>query len=75
MLGYALPISEKERKALLSVENLQVRYGSIVALRGISVEVKAGEIVSVIGPNGAGKSTLLHAIMGSVAATVGSIFF
>ncbi len=60
---------------MLTVENLQVRYGPIAALRGVSVDVKTGEIVSVIGPNGAGKSTLLHSIMGSVSVTAGNITF
>ena len=43
---------------MLRVENLHVRYGSIVALHGVSMAVEEGEAVSVVGPNGAGKSTL-----------------
>ncbi len=58
---------------MLIVKNLQVRYGPINALRGVSVEVTIGEIVSVIGPNGAGKSTLLHAIIGAVPPVGGAI--
>ena len=58
---------------MLTVENLHVRYGSIVALRGVSVTIEDGEAVSVIGPNGAGKSTLLHAITGVVPVAEGSI--
>jgi branched-chain amino acid transport system ATP-binding protein len=58
---------------VLSVDNLQVYYGSVPALRGVSIEVEGGEIVAVIGANGAGKSTLLHAVMGIVPQKAGGI--
>jgi branched-chain amino acid transport system ATP-binding protein len=61
--------------ALLSIQNLQVAYGNILALQGISVDVHEGEIVSLIGANGAGKSTLLRAISGVVAVRSGKITF
>jgi branched-chain amino acid transport system ATP-binding protein len=57
----------------LEVSGLHVAYGSVAALRGVSLEVRPGEIVGLIGPNGAGKSTLLHAIMGLVAPQKGEI--
>jgi branched-chain amino acid transport system ATP-binding protein len=60
---------------VLHVRDLRVRYGRIPALRGIDVEVKAGEIIGVIGPNGAGKSTLLNTIAGGVKPTTGVITF
>ena len=60
---------------LLSIQNLQVSYGNILALQGISVEVHEGEIVSLIGANGAGKSTLLRAISGVVPIRSGKIIF
>jgi branched-chain amino acid transport system ATP-binding protein len=60
-------------ETLLSVESLDVRYGAIHALRGVSFEVRAGEIVSLIGSNGAGKSTLLRAISGLLRASSGRI--
>jgi branched-chain amino acid transport system ATP-binding protein len=57
----------------LAVENLSVRYGAVEAVRGLSLEVKAGQIVGLIGPNGAGKSSTLHAIMGSAPITGGDV--
>jgi branched-chain amino acid transport system ATP-binding protein len=50
--------------ALLSIEDVTVRYGKAEAIRGVSLEVRQGEIVTVIGPNGAGKTTLLSAVIG-----------
>jgi branched-chain amino acid transport system ATP-binding protein len=58
---------------LLSVNNLQVAYGAIVALHDVSVEIDRGEIVALIGANGAGKTTLLRAISGLVKSTSGTI--
>lgn len=60
---------------LLLVEDLHVRYGAIVALRGMSLTVEQGEIVGLIGVNGAGKSTTMGAIMGIVKAERGRIEF
>jgi branched-chain amino acid transport system ATP-binding protein len=57
----------------LEVENLWVSYGSVPAVRQLSITVGAGEIVGLIGPNGAGKSTTLHAIVGLVPARSGDI--
>jgi branched-chain amino acid transport system ATP-binding protein len=57
----------------LVVENLSVRYGAVEAVRGLSLEVKPGQIVGLIGPNGAGKSSTLHAIMGSAPITGGDV--
>ena len=50
-------------------------YGGIIALKGISLQVKAGQLVALIGANGAGKSTTLRAISGLVAPSSGSLFF
>ena len=60
-------------EAALEVRNLEVRYGSVPAVRGLHLEVGKGEIVGLIGPNGAGKSTTLHAITGLVPAQAGEI--
>ena len=56
----------------LTVDNLDVRYGGVHAVRALSLTVEAGEIVGLIGPNGAGKSSTLHAIMG-LAPAAGSV--
>jgi branched-chain amino acid transport system ATP-binding protein len=59
--------------AVLELENLHVRYGSVPAVRGLNLEVGRGELVGLIGPNGAGKSTTLHAIMGVVTPAAGDV--
>ncbi len=61
--------------ALLSIKGVHTYYGNIIALRGVDVEVKAGEIVTLIGANGAGKSTLMMTICGMPQARTGSIVF
>ena len=58
---------------MLKVTDLKVKYGMIEAIKGISFEVRDGEIVTMIGANGAGKTTTMHAISGLVKAAEGSI--
>ena len=60
---------------MLKIENLEVCYGSISALQGISIEVEQGSIVTLVGANGAGKSTTLRTISGIVKAARGTITF
>lgn len=60
---------------MLSVQNLQVRYGEIEAVHGIDLDVAAGEIVALVGANGAGKSTTLAAICGLLRPSSGRITF
>ena len=60
---------------MLKIENLHVKYGAIHAVKGIDLEVKEGEIVTLIGPNGAGKSSILKAISGLEKAAEGNITF
>jgi branched-chain amino acid transport system ATP-binding protein len=57
----------------LAVSELDVSYGAVPAVRGLTLDVGRGEIVGLIGPNGAGKSTTLHAIMGLVAIRSGDV--
>ena len=59
--------------ATFEVHGLEVAYGGVPAVRGISFTVDAGEIVGLIGPNGAGKSTTLHALTGLVPASAGEV--
>ena len=61
--------------ALLSVEDLDVAYGAVAALRGVSLSVDLGEVVTLIGANGAGKTTLLKTISGLLAPRRGRIRF
>jgi branched-chain amino acid transport system ATP-binding protein len=61
--------------AMLEIEGLDVHYGGIHALRGVSLKVEAGEIVTLIGANGAGKTTTLRAISGLVKPTHGTVKF
>ena len=60
---------------MLKIENLVVNYGAIKAIKGINVEVKQGEIVTLIGANGAGKSTILRAISSILKPASGKILF
>ncbi len=62
-------------ETMLQVQDLQVYYGSIHAIKGISFEVKEGEIVTLIGANGAGKSTTLNTVGGLLKARSGKILF
>lgn len=61
--------------AMLEVKDLNVYYGMIQALKGISFEVNEGEVIALIGANGAGKTTTLHALTGLIPAKSGSITF
>ncbi len=58
---------------VLELEGLQVRYGQIPAVRGVSLALGAGEVVALVGANGAGKSTILKAVIGLVQPSAGSI--
>ena len=68
-----LPETAVAAPAMLEVEDLEVRYGAVPAVRGLGFTVAPGEVVGLVGPNGAGKSTTLLTIMGLVAPRSGSI--
>ena len=61
--------------ALLEVKDLEVNYGLIKAVKGVSFEVNEGEIVALIGANGAGKTTVMHALNGLIGKSGGSVVF
>ena len=61
--------------AMLEVKDLEVYYGVIQALKGISFEVNEGEVIALIGANGAGKTTILHTITGLIEAKAGTVEF
>ncbi len=61
--------------AMLEVKDLEVNYGVIKAIKGVSFEVNEGEVISLIGANGAGKTTILHAVSGLLNKTNGTVLF
>ena len=61
--------------SMLKVTDLQVYYGVIQALKGISFEVNEGEVIALIGANGAGKTTILHTVTGLINQKAGKIEF
>ena len=67
--------AERQGELMLSVDDIAVYYGNIAAVKGISLEVHKGEIVTLIGSNGAGKSTTLRTISGLLKPRAGSITF
>ena len=68
-------VSDGMQAALLKVDDLRVSYGGIQAVKGISFEVRPGEVVSLIGANGAGKSTTLKAITGLEPVAAGQVAY
>ena len=61
--------------AILSVSDITVRFGSLMAVNGVSFDARRGQITSVIGPNGAGKSTLFNLISGAIRPSAGRVVF
>ena len=61
--------------AMLEIKDLEVYYGVIQAIKGVSFEVNEGEVIALIGANGAGKTTILHTITGLIAPKAGQVIF
>lgn len=61
--------------AMLEVKDLEVNYGVIKAIKGVSFDVNEGEVIALIGANGAGKTTILHTVSGLLNKTAGTVFF
>lgn len=61
--------------AMLEVKDIQVAYGVILAIKGVSFHVDKGEVIALIGANGAGKTTILHTVSGLIAPKSGSVIF
>jgi branched-chain amino acid transport system ATP-binding protein len=59
---------------MLKIESIEMAYGAIDAVKGVTLHVKAGEVVAIIGANGAGKSTLLKGIVGLEPIAAGQLF-
>ena len=69
------PASTRSGEPMLVVDDIALYYGNIAAVKGLSIQVNKGEIVTLIGSNGAGKSTTLRAISGLIKARAGTITF
>ena len=61
-----------DHKVVIQAESLSKRYGRVLALDGLSLEVRAGEVLGFLGPNGAGKTTTMRLLMGYLRPTAGS---
>ena len=75
MLKQAINPASTTAQVVLTVKNLESFYGPIMAIRGVSLEVREGQIVTVLGANGAGKTTLLKTISGVMNPEKGEIFY
>jgi branched-chain amino acid transport system ATP-binding protein len=75
MLKQAINLASSTAEAVLSVRNLESYYGPIMAIRGVSLDVRQGQIVTVLGANGAGKTTLLKTISGVMNPEKGEIWY
>lgn len=71
----AAVLAESPARTILRASDIHLGFGGVMALAGVDIEVRAGEICSIIGPNGAGKTTLLNAISGVFRVTKGRIEF
>lgn len=72
---YVSNLKESKKEGMLVVQDLNVHYGAIHAIKGVSFEVQEGEIITLIGSNGAGKSTILKTISNILRKSGGDVFF
>ena len=68
-------MNEKAPKIMMEVKNINLRFGGVVAIQGVSFDIHEGEIRAIIGPNGAGKSSMLNVINGFYHPQEGEIWF
>ena len=68
-------MNEKAPKIMMEVKNINLRFGGVVAIQGVSFNIHEGEIRAIIGPNGAGKSSMLNVINGFYHPQEGEIWF
>jgi branched-chain amino acid transport system ATP-binding protein len=68
-------MSAEEREPLLSIQNVSKKFGGVLALSMVSLDVYPGDIVGIIGPNGSGKTTLVNAITGFINIDTGKVLF
>ncbi|MGD9037429.1 MAG: ATP-binding cassette domain-containing protein, partial [Syntrophobacterales bacterium] len=61
--------------SLLRLENITKRFGGLVAVDSVSLEVQKGELIAIVGPNGAGKTTLFNVVSGAFLPEEGKVFF
>ena len=71
----AVPAASDQKDVVLSIQNIESYYGPIMAIRGVSLEVRRGQIVTVLGANGAGKTTLMKTISGVMDPEKGQILY
>jgi branched-chain amino acid transport system ATP-binding protein len=72
---YVSNLEKSDKDGMLVVQDLNVHYGAIHAIKGVSFEVQKGEIITLIGSNGAGKSTILKTISNILRKSGGDVFF
>lgn len=75
MNAFSHPAAAQATDAILSVRNLTVKFGALIAVNNVSFDARRGHITSIIGPNGAGKSSLFNLISGAFAPSAGTVTF
>ena len=68
-------MSSEQKKVMMEVKNINLRFGGVIAIQDVSFDIQEGEIRAIIGPNGAGKSSMLNVINGFYHPQEGEIWF